>query len=203
MNRRKIIQTIINKIGAKSYLEIGIGNGKLHTSIQCDHKVSVDPCVSSEWGDFKASSKLLPTFKLTSDEFFKQNSSTFDVIFIDGLHIAEQVEKDIYNALRILNPKGFIICHDISPTTAQMQEVPRVQKTWTGDCWKAWVKIRSKNSNLSMYVVDTDFGCGVIQLGEQEILDINNQDLTFENLEKNRSKWLNLKDFKDWEKSQK
>ena len=32
---------------------------------------------------------------MTSDEFFIQNKNTFDLIFIDGLHIYEQVIKDI------------------------------------------------------------------------------------------------------------
>jgi hypothetical protein len=40
---------------------------------------------------------------MTSDEFFEINKSTYDIIFIDGLHIDEQVERDIINGLKILN----------------------------------------------------------------------------------------------------
>ena len=45
-------------------------------------------------------------FKLTSDDFFEKldkgevlsNDIRFDVIFVDGLHTAVQVDKDIQNA---------------------------------------------------------------------------------------------------------
>ena len=62
---------------------------------------------------------------------------------------------------------------------------------WNGDCWKAWVKLRSRG-DLNMFVVDTDFGCGVISFGEQEILDVQKENLTYFNLQKNRKEWLNL-----------
>ena len=42
---------------------------------------------------------------------------TFDVIFIDGLHLADQVEKDIDNALKFIKEDGFIILHDVNPPT--------------------------------------------------------------------------------------
>ena len=129
---------------------------------------------------------------MTSDEFFLQNQEKFDVIFIDGLHEAYQVEKDINNSLEALNDNGFIMCHDMSPKSEAMQRVPRTEVGWTGDCWKAWVKVRSTNPNVKMFVVNTDFGCGVIQKGSQELLDLNNLDLTYENLNKHRKEWLNL-----------
>ena len=45
---------------------------------------------------------------MTSDEYFKKFKDKFDLIFIDGLHHYNQVEKDIYNSLEILNDKRII-----------------------------------------------------------------------------------------------
>ena len=48
-------------------------------------------------------------FRGTSDEFFSQNSKNYDCIFIDGLHVYQQVIKDILNSIKILNNNGVII----------------------------------------------------------------------------------------------
>jgi hypothetical protein len=188
LNRTKIINLLIEKINAKSYLEIGIASGGNFNQINCDYKVSVDPNPNSP-----------ATHNITSDLFFSDNSrwlaegfGYFDVIFVDGLHEAHQVEKDILNSLKHLSPGGFIVCHDMNPEKKEFQIVPRVSNTWTGDCWKAWVKIRSTNPDLNMYVVNTDYGCGVIQKGSQDLLDLNGLELTYENFSNNREVWLNL-----------
>ncbi len=163
MNRLDIINILINKANAKSYLEIGIDNGMVFNNISINHKVGVDPNLLSK-----------ATVFCTSDEFFANNMDKFDIVFIDGLHHADQVEKDINNALNILNPNGFIICHDMLPHNEKIQRVPRRTREWTGDCWKAWVKIRSYRNDLSMFVVDTDYGCGIIKFGQQELIELPN-----------------------------
>jgi hypothetical protein len=183
MTRTQIINHLIEKIDAKSYLEIGVrepeGN---YNKIVCENKIAVDP-VPLGTG----------IIALTSDAFFKQNQETFDVIFIDGLHVAEQVERDIINSLAVLNPGGYIVCHDMNPTEELMQRVPiETMGAWTGDCWKAWVKLRSERKDLVMSVLDTDFGVGVITRGEQELVSLNGLGLTYTNLDANRQKWLNL-----------
>lgn len=182
MIRTQIINRIIAKIQAKSYLEIGIrepeGNYRL---IECINKVAVDPVPLGP--------EVLP---LTSDQFFELNTSTFDVIFIDGLHHEEQVMKDILNSLSVLNEGGYIICHDMSPTTELMQRVPQADAMWTGDCWKAWVKLRCTRDDLDMVVLDTDFGVGIIKKGNQKCLSIEDLPLTYNNLEAYRKEWLNL-----------
>lgn len=185
MTRTEIINHLIKKIEAESYLEIGVrepqGN---YNSIVSKNKVAVDPV------------PLGPgIIALTSDAFFEQNETMFDVIFIDGLHVANQVEKDILNSLAVLNPGGYIICHDMNPTEELMQKVPiETTGAWTGDCWKAWVKLRSERDDLNMFVLDTDYGVGVIQKGYQEIISLNGLELTYNNLVSNRKDWLNLID---------
>ena len=182
MKRTEIIQSLINKTNAKKYLEIGMGPGINFSNIKCEYKICVDPTPT-----------VPVTFNLTSDEFFKQNNETFDVIFIDGLHWAEQVYKDIINSLNVLNDDGYIICHDINPHSEFIQQYPqpKAESEWTGDCWKAWVKLRSENDKLNMFVVDTDYGCGIISRGRQSLIKINDV-LTWEDLNNNRISLLNL-----------
>ena len=180
MDRLNIIQSLIDKCNAKKYLEVGVQGGYVFNNIKCDYKVGVDPDQSSK-----------ATLFLTSDEFFSKNDEVFDVIFIDGLHHADQVLRDIENSLKALSPNGYVVCHDMNPEEEIIQKVPQETGIWTGDCWKAWVQLRSKRSDLNMFVLDTDYGCGIIKFGSQELLEVN-QDLNWENLVKNRVDWLNL-----------
>lgn len=182
MTRTDIIIKLIKKHNYKSYLEIGVQNGKNFHAIECEDKIGVDPDPNSK-----------ATVHITSDEFFKGIAITkkmFDIIFIDGLHHWEQVFEDIDNSLMHLNKGGVIVCHDMNPTTEQMQLVPRIQTEWTGDCWKAWVMYR--NSGLKMVVIDTDYGVGIIHRGNEPTLSVPAVELTYENLVANRKEWLNL-----------
>lgn len=182
MTRTEIIQTLINKINGKSYLEIGTGPGINFSEIKCEYKVCVDPTPT-----------VAVTYQLTSDAFFEQNNEMFDVIFIDGLHWSEQVYKDIINSLNVLNEGGYIVCHDINPHSEFIQHYPQAiaETEWTGDCWKAWVKLKTERSDLNMLVVDSDYGCGIISRGKQKLIKVN-EELTWELLEKDRIKLLNL-----------
>lgn len=188
MYRWDIINKLIQKIHATKYLEIGIDNSDNFNRIVCDYKIGVDP-----------NPHCYCNYHLTSDDFFAQNKETFDVIFIDGLHHADVVERDINNALKILNSGGYIVCHDMNPWDEEVQLVPRQTGNWTGDCWKAWVKIRSYNPNVNMFVIDTDCGCGVISVGNQELLKLE-CDLTYTSLVNNRTPWLNLIDISAFNK---
>lgn len=182
MTRTEIIQSLIDKTLAKKYLEIGMGPGINFNDIVCDYKICVDPTPT-----------VPVTFTLTSDDFFDQNEETFDIIFIDGLHWSEQVYKDITNSLKILNEGGYIICHDMNPHLEFIQRYPqpKVESEWTGDCWRAWVKLKSERDDINMCVVNTDYGCGVITKGEQKLITID-EELTWDVLDNNRYQLLNL-----------
>jgi hypothetical protein len=181
MNRTDIIQSLINNINAKSYLEIGISEGYNWREIKCEHKVSVDPEPLSK-----------ADCVITSDEFFKKNKETFDVIFVDGLHHADQVYRDIVNSIDILNEGGYIVCHDMNPLKEEHQVIPFTGGTWNGDCWKAFVNLRATRKDLEMYTVNTDHGCGIIKKGKQKTLNIPDGELQYKDFDKNRVEWLNL-----------
>ena len=50
--------------------------------------------------------------KISSDVFFKKNNKFYDLIYIDGDHQTDQVNKDINNAWSILNDGGYLILDD-------------------------------------------------------------------------------------------
>lgn len=182
MNRIDIINGLIQKKGYKKYLEIGVRDGSCFFAVNCESKVGVDPDTGSQATIFK-----------TSDEFFRLNNKKFDIIFIDGLHHADQVYKDIINSLAVLEEGGTIVMHDCMPTSKFMQEIPMRpdHNEWTGDTWKAYVKLRTERSDLAMFVVNTDWGCGIITRGAQTPLVLK-EEMTYENFERNKGLWLNV-----------
>jgi SAM-dependent methyltransferase len=161
VNHIDILNHLIAYFRYNSYLEIGVADPRLNfnaVQINDADKIGVDP------------DPVGSTYQMTSDAFFASNKNQFDLIFIDGLHHQDQVYRDILNALKALNPNGTIVCHDMNPTTYEEQAVPRQQLGWTGDCWRAWVKLRTERPDLDMKVVDTDCGCGIIRVGTQAVL---------------------------------
>ena len=107
--RYDIINHLIKHYNYSSYLEIGTRKTKDNfDKILIKKKECIDP---------KPLSKLI-TYRMTSDKAFeiiKKKNKTFDIIFIDGLHLSEQVDIDIKNSLDILNDNGIIILHDCNP----------------------------------------------------------------------------------------
>lgn len=53
--------------------------------------------------------------KTSDDAFLDISDKRFDFIYIDGLHTAEQVEKDVNNYMTLINKSGFIGGHDHHP----------------------------------------------------------------------------------------
>jgi SAM-dependent methyltransferase len=127
--RTDLLNHIAEKYNLQNYLEIGLQVAALNfDKIKCPYKISVDPNPNAK-----------ADFVCTSDEYFEDFPKTkFDLIFIDGLHTAEQVKKDFENALKILSPNGFIVLHDTNPETYERTIVPRPNPSgpWNGDVYK-------------------------------------------------------------------
>ena len=175
MKRWDIINSYIHKYQYKTYVEIGLQSGICRDNIMLPDKAktTVDP-------DPRANN---PTHEMSSDEFFNQNKKKHDVFFIDGLHHSDQVLQDINNALGVLNEGGVIFCHDMLPVEEVQAKVPRESSIWNGDCWKAWFKLLGTRDDLNMFIVERDWGVGVIQRGTQKTVpefDIPMEDMTWE-----------------------
>ena len=178
------------------FAEIGVFQGQNIREIITEHKDGVDP---------GAEDKLVPeiNYPITSDEFFqliKGHDIKYDIIFIDGLHHVDQVDKDISNSLNHLTKNGTIVLHDCNPPEYETQLVPRVTGYWNGDVWKSVAKVRCTNPNVQLNVVDTDWGVGVLQFGSQNLYDKENLDkvLDYYYLDQNREEILNLISIEDF-----
>jgi hypothetical protein len=202
--RTEIINFLLSlKQQDTTYLEIGVRNPEHNFNhIKAGKKYSVDPGV-----DFAQNPV---DFKMTSDEFFQKlsknqvlsNDVKFDVIFIDGLHLAPQVDKDIANAINYIKDDGFIVLHDCNPPTEwharehyRYRDTP-ADKFWNGTTWKAFLKWRS-NSSINSCCIDSDWGVGILskyyQIGKS--IELTNSFYEFGLLEANRKEYLNLVDF--------
>jgi hypothetical protein len=174
VKRWDLINYLIQENNYINYLEIGVNDALCIRQIKAPHKDGIDPYPGSEVGG-----GYFPeiNYPISSDKFFElieEHDIKYDIIFIDGLHHSEQVDKDVANSLNHLMPNGTIVMHDCNPPEYEIQLVPRQTGIWNGDVWKSIVKLRCTNPNLQINVVDTDWGVGVLQFGSQEIYSKDN-----------------------------
>lgn len=167
-NRIAFIVRALNKFKTiPMYLEIGCDQNDVFNSIPVIHsnKIGVDPNSGG-------------SHKMTSDDFFKQNDKSFDVIFIDGLHTYEQTQKDIINSLKILNTNGVIFIHDLLPVDKIDADRTRYLPGWSGDVWKVAIEL-SQSEGLDFKIVNIDTGVGILKKNEnyeyKKILEIKNK----------------------------
>lgn len=183
--RTDIINYLIDDRGYESYLEIGTQNAFNFVPVNCRDKTGVDP-----------DPYAVATHEMTSDKFFEINKRMFDIIFIDGLHHCDQVLKDVSNSLNCLPPSGALVLHDCYPDSELTQRVPRESTIWTGDVWKAWVSLRCF-LKMEMFVLNTDWGVGIIQAGEpypvsDDMIQAVKDGLDYEKHSAYLPEWINL-----------
>jgi hypothetical protein len=189
IKRYDIINYLIERYKLVNYLEIGVFQGENIRLINAPHKDGVDPGHEGY---------VVPevNYPMTSDGFFdlikEHKDIKYDIIFIDGLHHADQVEKDIQNSLNHLIPNGFIVMHDCNPVSYEAQLIPRETIAWNGDTWKAFVDFKYNHPSYKCCVIDTDFGVGVIQNNNEERNQLSLETWKWDDFNKNRKQSLNL-----------
>lgn len=194
IKRWALINYLIEQQGYVNYLEIGVNDAMCIRQIIAEHKDGVDPYPGSEVGGGHFPEINYP---ISSDDFFeliKGHDIKYDIIFIDGLHESDQVDKDLQNALNHLQPNGTIVMHDCNPPEYEIQLVPRQTGIWNGDVWKSIVKLRCTEPNLEINVVDTDWGVGIVRFGKQELYNKASLDqcLNYYYFDNNREELLNI-----------
>lgn len=210
MERYDIINEIISKYNINSYLEIGVRNPcECFDRINCDVKMSVDPGIESDTN--------MATYPYYSDDFFKKLENgeldlpkdyKWDVIFIDGLHLADQCFRDFENSLNHCSENGFIAFHDASPPTIYHAREDHYDHDspaggwWNGTVWKTIQRIRT-DYELDLITVDSDWGVTVIKnKPSYSLLSKNiNPFYDYNTFSKYRKQILNLisvDEFKTW-----
>jgi hypothetical protein len=155
-NHTELLNALAKKYGLNSYLEIGVQNkANNYNKIICQNKVGVDPAVNDS--EIRG---------MTSDAYFeaiKDNNPApvFDLIFIDGLHHADQVKRDFENSLRCLSDNGFIVIHDVLPENEAGTIVPRETKQWWGSTYQ-WAMTIGTYKDIMYETFDIDNGCMLV-----------------------------------------
>lgn len=213
-SRNRIVNHLITSQNYRSYLEIGVFNCYHFDEVIVQHKIGVDPKPQFSNEVYQKWAKNIVL--LESDAFFKQLEPNvkFDLIFIDGCLMEDNVLRDIYNALEHLTDDGIVLMHDCNPPNEFYQRdnisgsykknkkekiiwngVEYIDKYWNGKTWKAIAKMRMTDENLSINVVDTDWGMGVIRKGNSCLFKLDNvepDNIKYDTLIKYRHQLLNL-----------
>jgi hypothetical protein len=197
-SRYDIINKIIRDNNFKKYLEIGVCNpANCFNLIDCEVKDGVDPGIEFENNPVK--------YKLTSDEFFQLLESDkldipsdykWDVIFIDGLHIAPQAFKDLKNSLNHLSDGGYILTHDTNPSDIfRAREDYKINgefEPWNGTVWKIMYWVRTHRNDIQTCTLNTDEGIGVYKKGISETIPFDNIFFEYNEMDANRELHLGL-----------
>lgn len=174
MTKTETINELISTYGFTSYLEIGLGDGWNFKRVHCHLKDAVDPkpplSISNENGFI---------YPESSDIFFNKNTAKYDLIFIDGLHHADQVERDIINSWNALNKGGIILLHDVKPEDEAMTVIPRKQSIWTGNVFQAWHGFKETYPKIKTDYIDEQWGLGVIYKSRHKVEIGFVSDITF------------------------
>jgi hypothetical protein len=175
------------------YLEIGVAEGTTLQAITSTYKVGVDPNPLFNITKLPDNVKF---YSLESDIFFKSLSASekFDVIFLDGLHEASQLLRDLINSLKSLNNQGYILIDDIVPSDS-ISAIPDIFESykargvlpkegfpWHGDCFKI-LPIVLQMDFLEKYLI-------IFPNNPQLLLRVSDWNQCRESLEKNFATWF-------------
>jgi len=213
MDRLKVIQTLMQQKGLRNYLEIGVFSGHILFRVKSTFKIAIDPDFR-----FDVLRKIGKTiinpfnlfnhyFKKTSDDFFEQDAAKvigekkIEIALIDGMHEYAYVQSDVENVIRYLDNEGVIVLHDCNPIKEESavsfaEWQARGQKgVWNGDVWKTILNVRSLRPDLTAFVLDCDYGLGIIVKKPSATLPFSKEDIdrfNYNDFNANRKEWLNL-----------
>lgn len=203
-------------------MEIGVSRGHTFLKVRAPRKIAIDPEFRvrrlHKWlallrDPDNANNRY---FEMKSGDFFAQHAGLFrdeplDVAFVDGLHSYRAVLDDVLSTVPLLSDGGLVLLHDCNPPTAASAQpagspgeaadrnVPGWTGDWCGDVWKAVVHLRATRPDWNTFVLDDDWGIGVVDTSRPgdggvtaTIQDV--EAWTWEDLDRDRERLLGLRD---------
>ena len=175
MRRHELLQSLHTQLRPRSYLEIGVADGRSMT-LSRTRSIGIDPA-------FRVVAEILCDVYLartTSDEFFARPEPLahfaqpiIDLAFIDGMHLAEYALRDLINVERYTNAASVIVLDDMLPR--DVDEARRDRESipptgaWAGDVYKVTESVRRLRPDLICLEVDTlPTGTLVLLLPDQD-----------------------------------
>jgi hypothetical protein len=107
---------VAQKFNAKTYLEIGVGNGETFFDVNIPQKTAVDPYFYFNKSEHETEN--IKFFEVVSDIFFVELNQTikYDIIFLKNAHTFEQTFRDFTNSLAHGHEKTIWIIDDVLPS---------------------------------------------------------------------------------------
>jgi hypothetical protein len=163
----KFLGALHNSGLVRRYLEIGTRNGR-SLELARGRAISIDPSYRLDKAAWDAREGF-HLFETTSDDFFATHDARgllggpLDLGFIDGMHLADHVLRDVINVERASAPSGMIAIHDVIPGNfemarrdgrAELRRDTALAQAWTGDVWRVLPLLRRERPDLRIEVLD-------------------------------------------------
>jgi hypothetical protein len=136
------VQAFASLNGAKRYLEIGIENGHTFNAIDIPHKTGVDINLDKFQPNLANVDEETHLYEQSSDDFFRNTASgVYDLIFLDGLHTADQTFRDFVSTLNFAGPSTIWLIDDVLPVSplssvSDLEQWHKLRKLLSSDEWQ-------------------------------------------------------------------
>lgn len=137
------INALARRLGARRYLEIGVSKGNTFRAIEVAERTGVDPNFGFDTAEVANATTHLHAMR--SDAWFAETSAgtSFDIVFIDGLHVFEQVVRDLTNTLARTSWRSAILIDDTVPvdvfsSLTSQRDAVRLREAFGGKSGAAW-----------------------------------------------------------------
>lgn len=190
MYRIDYINNIIKEYHYKTILCIGVGYGKWFRYIRCPRIFVVDIYSTIPWIYRKETivkriirkffGRFTDVFQGSVHDFYehykeKLQKYTPDIIFIDGIHIQEEVSYEIQRAIDNISKDGIVLVHNTNPQN-ETQRLPYnnyyemlenqpddFDGVWCGEVYKAIEELQKNKKDVRFDVVAISNGITVIR----------------------------------------
>ena len=193
---RSLINKIHRLVIPRNYLEIGVyDGGALNEALDTTRCIGVDPAPLCD----RKMPKYCQLFLETSDEFFQRHKPgrltgllTYDMAFIDGMHLFEYTLRDFINVERKSSRHSVVILNGCMPKTEKTGSRKRETEFWSGDVWKIIPVLEKYRPDLKIQIFDVD------PSGIAVITDLNSKNSVLEeNLSEILSEYIH-QDYNDY-----
>jgi predicted O-methyltransferase YrrM len=167
---RRALYYLARKVGARRILEVGthLGVSTVHLALALAQELGGDASlttvdvrdvndpVARPWEDFESPispseaveragvSSLVRFVRASSLDFLRENEDRYDLIFLDGDHLAKTVYQEVPAALERLRSPGFVVLHDYFPDLRPLWPDGEV----IPGPWMAIERLRRQGANL-------------------------------------------------------
>jgi len=177
VTRPSVLRRLVNLYDAPRYLEVGVAHGHTFDRVPASRKVAVDPQFRFDHVAAQAEHEGTEYHQVPSDTYFAEivdPDEQFDVIYLDGLHVADQTLRDLQNALLHLQPRGVIVIDDTRPPShlaaipdlddfrAARRRLGSSANAWMGDVFKVVWFVASFMPGLDYATIENNHGQTVL-----------------------------------------